>query len=208
MSVQFALARWAGDLESGPVNYVGLFSTSVVSRNGPPMKERQPKTIRGSPRMETTPPMFAHGDAPVATSRMRYFLPHTVAGVRRKWTHDPILVCLHIRVGRLARVLVRAARTHVMQLAMLGHVRLALQWGLPRTAFAAGTPQQSDVRTPITNTVGAAEKSAEISFHVVNTPALHHVMRGCVVHAMSKSTLVVIAVNCKPRCCAARRMRS
>lgn len=71
-----------------------------------------------------------------------------------------------------------------MQLVMPGLVPLALQWGLPRTAFAAGTPRQSDVKTPNMNMAGAAEKFAEISYRAVNTPALRRATRGYVAHAM------------------------
>lgn len=129
--------------------------------------------------------LLAHGAALDATSRMRYIHPPTAAGVKKKWILDPSLVCPHIHVVRHAHGLVRAARIRAILPVTQVLVPPVHPWDQLRIVFAVGIPPPNVARIPIMSKDGAVGRSVVTCFRVVNTPALFHVMRACVVPARS-----------------------
>lgn len=162
--------------------------------------------LHDSHRMLKGPVLPRHGVVLAAICHMSTSLPRILVGVRRSLTPGPWLVCLHTPVARLVRELGRGALIHAMQLAMLAHVLLALQWGLLRTVSVAVTRPPNDAKILIIRMVGAAEKYVATFCHAVNTHVLSPVMKDFVVRVRSRSMRVVTAVKWRQKCCVVRRM--
>ncbi|KAJ5147489.1 hypothetical protein N7526_000841 [Penicillium atrosanguineum] len=129
----------------------------------------------------------------------------TTAGVKKKSTLDPSLVCPHIHAVRHAHGLVRVVRIHAIRLVTQVLVLLVHPWDQLKIVSAVGIHLPNDAKIPTMSKDGAVVKYVVICSHVVNTHVLFRATKGCVVLARSRSRPVVIVVKCRPRCCVAPR---
>ncbi|KAJ6120443.1 hypothetical protein N7523_004723 [Penicillium sp. IBT 18751x] len=108
------------------------------------------------------------------------------AGVKKKSTLDPSLVCLHIRAVRHAHGLGRVARIRAIQLVTQVLVLLVHRWDQLKIVSAVGIRLPNDAKIPTMKKDGAVVRSVVISSRVVNTHVPFRVTRGCVAPVRSQ----------------------
>ncbi|KAJ5314034.1 uncharacterized protein N7443_000918 [Penicillium atrosanguineum] len=181
-----------------------ICTSELGRRSGPQTKELPLKGILDS-KMAMSLFLLVPGAVLDAIFPMKYIHPPTAAGVKKKSTLDPSLVCPHIHAVRHAHGLVRVVRIHAIRLVTQVLVLLVHPWDQLKIVSAVGIHLPNDAKIPTMSKDGAVVKYVVICSHVVNTHVLFRATKGCVVLARSRSRPVVIVVKCRPRCCVAPR---